>query len=83
MNNLEAIEEIELQESDEIAGCNCLGCAVGVLCAGCAGCIACTFPPSSNSSWGFRRYGFCSYFKCGNRCCCCGRECIMAALKKL
>ena len=47
MNNLEAIEEIELQESDEIAGCNCLGCAVGVLCAGCAGCIACAFPPAA------------------------------------
>lgn len=55
MKNLSSIEEIKLGKSDEIAGCNCLGCAVGVACAACAacaGCIACIFPPAAGIALG-------------------------------
>lgn len=43
MKNLSSIEEIKLGKSDEIAGCNCLGCA---------GCIACIFPPAAGIALG-------------------------------
>jgi hypothetical protein len=45
--DLDGSEEINLGEHDELAGCNCLGCAVGVICALCGGCIACVFPPAT------------------------------------